>query len=580
MIKADWAKSYDTYQIRNLKAGIYYQHAVKVSKEFRDLVRSKYPQLDEQPKLDTGENADFYWRLMQHILFSNYNDAHQQNQYDEWGEDDWWGDIDKSSIVCPHIVVASIVGQQPYGGNFRSGDWLRDFSENVLNLGPHFGEWDLNSKSARVLTPIIDSTILQALKVELQSRNKKVTVFFHDGKVANDANIRIENNERLKAMREWNEAIPPNHPAREVLSHLNYEGEVKKGQTKYKSLLKKNWPLVQQAADELQQSGALNDEKIEWLLRTLAHIEGFWNIYYKWVESSPRIYAGGESIHLLPSRLRKIALAGSWEMDLKACQLAVVASKWEIPSILEALNKNLSRNKRKPFTESQSDIWHELLEYVDLENEKERYKPILKQTVYSIIFGMSKRNVMGRLNEGSYYKVERFNPITKRFYREITKAQKNEGIGLEKAKALINHPYIEDLFSAREKKKREVQLNGGLKDAFGRELKLEGEKAARSLLAYVVQSYELKIMLAAFDVIKKNDRIYLHSFLHDGMALEFGNESKRVGEIKNIQAAVNQAAKDENIPTELEVKRLNPPTTFINKRTISKWLEEEAKLFD
>lgn len=94
-------------------------------------------------------------------------------------------------------------------------------------------------------------------------------------------------------------------------------------------------------------------------------------------QNTARIYALSASVHQLPRHIRKTAFAGCIEFDAKACQVAIVAHLWDLPCLTRFLCEGKS-------------FWSELIAWLQLD---EGYKDTLKQAVYSIIFGRTKKNV-------------------------------------------------------------------------------------------------------------------------------------------------------------------------------------------
>jgi len=104
--------------------------------------------------------------------------------------------------------------------------------------------------------------------------------------------------------------------------------------------------------------------------------------------------AAGASVNYLPSELRHHAFAGAVELDLKAAQLAIVSRLWDIPSLREALEAAL----HAPEGEDRS-IWRKLADWMRVTAE---YKPILKRTISSLVFGMLLKKLIQQLAGGNF----------------------------------------------------------------------------------------------------------------------------------------------------------------------------------
>jgi hypothetical protein len=118
-------------------------------------------------------------------------------------------------------------------------------------------------------------------------------------------------------------------------------------------------------------------------------------------------------------------------------------------------------------------------------------------------------------------------------------------------------------------------VQGGVYDAFDPWLTLSETKRwnkengkydhatnVRSIMAAVMQSYELRIMMAILPVLKAEKQVYLLYWLHDGVCLHFGNSSKKAQKIRRLQKAVRTEARQLNVAMELEVEELTPLSTM------------------
>ncbi len=176
-----------------------------------------------------------------------------------------------------------------------------------------------------------------------------------------------------------------------------------------------------------------------------------------------------------------MAFHGEVELDLRACQLAVVSRLWNVDRLHAFLRDH------------DKSIWNELLSWVEVSEDR---KDIIKRTVYSIIFGMSKRNMDKQLELGT---------------------SGNEGIGKSSTVRFFKHP---------------------------------------SVLASIVQSWELRIMLAMLSVFESNRQLTVLSWLHDGCTVHLGDKTKRDRHIRQLCSAIEGEAKQHKIPTFVEVKDL------------------------
>lgn len=257
-------------------------------------------------------------------------------------------------------------------------------------------------------------------------------------------------------------------------------------------------------------------------------LEQFCTVRYKPSSRTSRVFAIGVTALALPRELRKLAFSGCYSLDLKSAQLAIAAKLWELPVTIE-------------FPQNGGDIWRELCSHCQIDMNE---KPIIKKTLYSCLFGMSLRNLRIRLREGT---------------------PDEEGIG-DSSKLFFEHPITKELLEGRKEQGALVLSNGGAVDAFGREIQIPYEKIkgsrgvspnVASVLAQVIQSYELNIMLQALPIIRANREIRVMAWLHDGVTLHLGNRSKRGRWIKQICNATDSFARSQGFHTWLEVERLD-----------------------
>ena len=273
-------------------------------------------------------------------------------------------------------------------------------------------------------------------------------------------------------------------------------------------------------------------------------------------EGSPRLFIKGACFLRLPREYRTIAYKGCREGDLKACQLGIISGLWNIPTLRQALDGGL-------------DIWEELAGFLNIKLD---LKPVLKQGIYSIVFGGAVRNIKAKMQAN---------------LQEIGAMSSEEAQRI--ADKFFQHPLIQDVLVARIRQAKKIAEEGFIKDAFKRRKTLKDTyirhqreginqsvaqnmgaqtnakssarhqaiaKAIRSLMAYQVQSYELRFMLSLLPVIKKDSQIYPLGFLFDSIIFTFGSFGREDMRMKQMQDAVKSEAKLLGMPVKLEFKML------------------------
>jgi hypothetical protein len=188
------------------------------------------------------------------------------------------------------------------------------------------------------------------------------------------------------------------------------------------------------------------------------------------------------------------------------------------------------------------------------------YKPLLKRTVYSVVFGMSRRNLRAQLAQGT------------------GAADQEPGVGDEAAERVLGHPLMRALLGARARASRRVWKERGARDAWGTWVATAWEfdegrgkpvQDVPSVLARVVQSYELRLLLPVLGVAEAEEQVYLLSWLHDGVTVHLGNQTKAGRHLRKLAGAVRGEAERLGMATALEVKRL--PTAREVKSAYPEW---------
>ena len=125
-----------------------------------------------------------------------------------------------------------------------------------------------------------------------------------------------------------------------------------------------------------------------------------------------------------------------------------------------------------------------------------------------------------------------------------------------------SHPLISDLYRARKRVIDSYQRAGGAHDAYGKWWPVQGFHAenesgqtyqssnARSVMATVAQSYELKLLSPVIDILEGGDRrVRLMFWLHDGLTVSIPENRRYV--VQQMQDAVREQAVRLGIETEL-----------------------------
>jgi hypothetical protein len=134
-------------------------------------------------------------------------------------------------------------------------------------------------------------------------------------------------------------------------------------------------------------------------------------------------------------------------------------------------------------------------------------KGLLKESLYSLIYGMKKSCLLARLTKG---------------FKKLKIAKKGADV--------LSHPIMAALYTAREAKITKVLQEGKLTLDWhdGRELLVEGKtdkerhNCVKSLLAQEAQLMEMVLLQPVFDIAKENSKyMAITLFQHDGFTVSY-----------------------------------------------------------
>jgi len=284
------------------------------------------------------------------------------------------------------------------------------------------------------------------------------------------------------------------------------------------------WAKVDGLVNDLRSAAEkLDPERREYALNVIAKIEVQPTPFFRPVERTSRIYPVGTTVLGLPRELRKemVRLLEWRSLDLRSAQLAIVANLWEIESL-------------QRFLQTGQSFWMEMLNHLHLGDEE---KPVIKNALYALTFGESERK------------------SKERFVSSFVDGGALWGLWR-------SHPLISDLYRARKRVIDSYQRAGGAHDAYGKWWPVQGFHAenesgqtyqssnARSVMATVAQSYELKLLSPVIDILEGGDRrVRLMFWLHDGLTVSIPENRRYV--VQQMQDAVREQAVRLGIETEL-----------------------------
>lgn len=214
-----------------------------------------------------------------------------------------------------------------------------------------------------------------------------------------------------------------------------------------------------------------------------------------------RLSPVGLSLANAPRAWRRVYLSDCFEIDMDAAQLALVASVWGVPSLLDWLDEGGS-------------VWERLGAHLaeafpgspyDPEDDDQRaaLKAVCKAFVYALVFGRSKKNLV------RFGDPETMAPSERRDRQEeIDFLERSFAISdyRDVGRALLDHHVLSDVLAARRQRVERIYKEGGVTDLYGKRLRLRStlgvdddgrprEIDARTCLAAEIQACEVFVMV-------------------------------------------------------------------------------------
>jgi len=468
-----------------------------ITRDFRNLILSTYPALS---------NNTVYWRLIQVLMFG-------------------LKDKDTGLPLLSYIGLA-IIEHGFYRGyniayqkNYKGLTLLLDFQSKVMT--PETFSWtdaDFTEHRARSAIVIFTPEIEERIQIELDlvlSPNylNNDLVYMISGLKYNKKTAKQMHNQ-LQEQVNMNNDRTATIEQKPLLDYLNNKISV----AQLSNIIRPNIAQAVLAIATIEDSLKRNHQAAH----LAAILEDPKPLYQPSINGNTvRIFPANMSILGLKREIKKILCKGLYEFDLASSQLAIVSQTWDIPYIKDYLNNG---NK----------IWLDLCVRLNIEYNSDN-KDVLKQALYSLIFGMSKRNLLLNIS-AAFGKV-----ATSRW---------------------ITDPVISLLFLHREKRMKEILEAGKLITLYGKEVLITGktkqlkQECLRSALAQEAQSVEFYLMQPILDLALTTNEFSIVLFQHDGCSIKFNDKSKQQRWINRIITSVQQRADSLSIPTHLEMEIL------------------------
>lgn len=436
------------------------------------------------------------WRILEYILFGT------------------WVDEETGLLVLSAKQTAYLVGEERKWLNhrFRQQELLDEFSNRVFpvsTVGIVFGSFFGPDRAGRLLAQVPPWLNEQAAS-ERRRTGGDLVEFATGAQWTRQRQAKAKQSVRLQAVEAMKSSPCPE--TTRLLEHLN-------------GLPQNSFAAIRErisGAHELVDEIGRDTERQHNLLRA---IEQHCQPFYGPVGGSVRVYSFNESFLRLKREVREHLTEGWLKADLRSAQLAIVAARWHCAQLADYLQQGKS-------------IWPELLGSLGLALDGEQ-KSLVKELVYAVVFGMDERNLKA---------------LAARQWPQVP----------DPWDRLKRNRLLGEVLRARRLAFKRIRADGGATDAFGRKLLLASRGRshggyqpdnAKSLMAQVAQSWELRLMLPILDLAEENrgpSGFRLMMWLHDGVAIHVPDARRREAWRKRISDAVNANALALGIPTSLE----------------------------
>jgi hypothetical protein len=320
-----------------------YYRPIPVSREFRALVRSFFPNFDLDPS---------YWRMFSYLLGGDFFD------------------YQTGKLILSRPVVAEIMGKTG-STDIIAGNFLKEFQWKIIGVG-FFGFsycW-VPSRRPRQLDYFLLPPELQEAWDNEDLKTEVGKVWLCDGTAVNKAKERKLRHERkeqaLKAAKD-----SKSKEAGFILNYLN---------TLPHNLFSKILPneAAARAVIVATKTGRGRQQAEAYLRGTMREPQPF---YRQSGGEGDRLFGIGGCLPMLSSAVRA-TLAPDWrEADIKYSQLAICAWQWKVKEI-------------EAFLAGGGNVWDELRGRMQIPKDLwVEAKNALKEPLYSTTFGMARDNL-------------------------------------------------------------------------------------------------------------------------------------------------------------------------------------------
>lgn len=406
-------------------------------------------------------------------------------------------DEDTGVILVHHSMLAKMNGISPR--HFNSRQFLEAFKRDVLP-GLVYSRYSAEAGKCRAILETGIGTFLQAFLTE----DEQDRLYIESGKVFNHSNQQALHNVYLQEAK--SQLVQAQFADQKRIAAYLHSLPL----SLFNQLVTRN---KEEAKAVIHSLGCDNQRKQQ-LLRQFYEICDMPKPFYHPSGKNARLYSRG--LTTIKKEVRQAFCKGLLELDITSCQCAIAAGLWHIESIQKILQAGKS-------------LWTALLDWMEVPHMKwEIAKPILKEAVYAILYGMKTANVESH--------------VTREFAGKTLKGKKVIHIRrplIPKTKRFTDCPLIVDLFQAIQEAKEDIVRDGGYNMAYGFLPFDEETESIDSYLSSILQTYELAIIASCFELAqeRKDFRIVLYQF--DGISIDILRKNRE----QSILAAIQEHAR-------------------------------------
>lgn len=410
----------------------------------------------------------------------------------------------KKPLISANLL-AKIDGKI-YNKKYIAKHFLDSFSRDVMRVV--YSKWIFTDSLCRTVKSFdLHKDLLDAYVTELRTPKKQKCVLLSTGEIISPAvRARVLKDVVTEAQEKLSKSTCAD--AVEVAEYMNSIS-----QNCFTTLLNKNLDLAIETANSLEEVkrnyniNLLNDivnliSKTVYAPSALGH--------------TVRIFPVCSSIAQLSKSVRRKIFKDCYEVDIDHAHFSINSKLWGCTLVEDYLKLG--------------DIWKDLVKFVGGSAENfDDVKADLKKSVYAIFYGASTSAVKKATTEN----LEKY-------------GIKNGG------KKLLQHCVIATIISARDIQIAKIEKEGGARDIYGNFILLTDEVDAKSILAQVAQSVELKIMKSVVDLAKKSRFFEIVCWLHDGCTVKCSD----AGVVEKICSTIEKTSIEIGIPVTASAKLL------------------------